>query len=157
MSSLKLRTLCLPTRSRTCLENLFFYELPVNQGKMTNQLWTTSSYAKIVGTIGKSFREHGREQKFRQTPYPLSRKRPLFSSKKPTGDGSQWTVRKPRTNYTNIVFANGFVNDMFECVYAALQYRHIQCKQALLFKYHSKLVYFYIFLMRVRILRIYCF
>ncbi len=75
----------------------------------------TGGYMKIIGKIGKSSREHGREQKFRQTRYSLSREHPLYSSKKPPGDGSQRTVRKSRTNYTNIVFTN----KMFTSVYAA--------------------------------------
>ncbi len=40
--------------------------------------------------------------------------------KKPTGDSLQWTVCKPHTNYTNIVFANWFTNKMFTSVYADL-------------------------------------
>ncbi len=98
-----------------CFENLFFHELLANQGKMTNQLQTTGSYVKIVGEIRKSSCENGREQKFRRTSYPLSHKHPLCSSKKLTGDGSQQIVRKPRTNYTDIVFLNKFAS-----VYAAL-------------------------------------
>ncbi len=78
-----------------------------------NQL--RGSYMKIVGEIGKSSCEHGREQKFRRAWYPLSHEHPLCLSKKPTGDGSQSTVRKPRTNYMNIVFAN----KMFASVRAA--------------------------------------
>ncbi len=51
------------------------------------------------------------------TSYLLSCKHPLCSSKKRTGDGSEWTVRKLHINYTNIVI----VNEMFACVYAALE------------------------------------
>ncbi len=72
-----LRTMCL----QNCLENLFFHKLPANQGKMMNQLRTTGSCVKIVGEIGKSSWEHGREENFRRTLYPLSRKHPLCSSK----------------------------------------------------------------------------
>ncbi len=61
-----LRTLCLRTHSqtlclRTCSENLFFQKLPANQGKMTNQLRITDGSVKIVGKIGKSSCERGRE------------------------------------------------------------------------------------------------
>ncbi len=86
---------------------------------MTNQL--AGSYVKIVGKIEKFSRELGREQKFRRTWYSLSRKHPLCSLKKPTGNGSQRTVHKPRTNYINIVSASWFTNKMFTSVYAALQ------------------------------------
>ncbi len=86
---------------------------------MTNQRRTTSSCMNFVSEIGKSSCEHRREQKFRQTPYPLSHKHPLCLLKKKTGDGSQRTVRKPRTNYTNSVFANWFTNEMFASVYYA--------------------------------------
>ncbi len=77
------------------MKNLFFHELPTNQGKLTNQLRTTGSCMKIVAELEKSSCEHGKEQKFRQTPYPLSRRNPLCSLKKSTGDGSQQTVCKP--------------------------------------------------------------
>ncbi len=63
-----------------------------NRGK-----WRTNcadSYVKIVGEIGESPQEHGKEQKFRQTRYPLSREHLLCSLKKPTGVGSQRTVRE---------------------------------------------------------------
>ncbi len=108
-----LQTLC----SRTCLESLFFHKLPANQEKLTNQLRTTGSCVKIVGDIGKSYCEHGREQKFGQTSYTLSCEHPLCSFKKTTGDDSQRTVRKLHHNYTNIVFAN----EMFASVYEALR------------------------------------
>ncbi len=58
---------------------------------------------KIIGEIGKSSHEHGREQKFRQTWYPLSCQHPLCLSKKATRDGSQGTVGEPRINYTYTV------------------------------------------------------
>ncbi len=119
---LKLRIL-LPTHSRTCLENLFFHKLLANQGKMTNQQRTTGSCVKIIGEVGKSSCKHGREQKFRRTPYPRSCEHCFCLSKKPTGDGSQRTVCEYHTNYTNIVFAN----EMFASVYAAFHvYRHLE-------------------------------
>ncbi len=65
---------------------------------MTNQRRNTGSRVKIVGEIGKSSYEHEREQKFRQTSYPLSREHPLHSSKKPTEDGSQQTIHEQFVN-----------------------------------------------------------
>ncbi len=44
-----LQTLCPQTHLRTCSENLFFYKLPANQRKLTNQPRTTGSCMKIVG------------------------------------------------------------------------------------------------------------
>ncbi len=70
-----------------------------------NQLRTIVSFVKIVGEIGKSSCKHGREQKIGLTQYPLSREQPLWLSQKPTGDGLPGTVRKPCTNYTNVMFA----------------------------------------------------
>ncbi len=86
-----------------------------------NQQQTTGSCVKIVGEIGKSSSKHGREQKFRRTPHPLSCKHPLCSSKKIDWRwfATNWsqTVCEPCTNYAkNIVFAN----EMFANVYAAL-------------------------------------
>ncbi len=82
---------CVNTRERYVLEhvseNLFFFELPANREKMTNHC--AGSYRIIVGEIGKSSCEHGKEQKFRRTWYPLSCKHTLCSLKKQTGDGSQ--------------------------------------------------------------------
>ncbi len=62
--------------------------------------WTNwaSSYVKIISKIRKSFREHQREQKFRQTWYPLSCEHPLCPLKKLTGDDSQQTVHERFTN-----------------------------------------------------------
>ncbi len=94
-----LQTLCL----RRCLENLFCHKLLVNQWKMTNQLQTTGSSVKIVGEIGKSFCEHGREQKFRRTVYPLNYEHFLCSSKNWLETVCKQTFCKPRTNHTNIV------------------------------------------------------
>ncbi len=96
----------------------------------TNFWWTSGnwrtncagSYVKIVGKIGKSSRERGREQKLRWTRYSLSHEHPSCSSKKPTGDGLQQTVRELCTNYTNIVFANWFANEMLANEYAALEW-----------------------------------
>ncbi len=73
------------------------------------------SYVKNVGEIGKSSHKHGREQKFRQTLYHWAANILCVHRKKLTGDGSQWTVHKHCTNYTNLVFAN----KMFTSVYAA--------------------------------------
>ncbi len=60
--------------------------------RIREKWWTTGSCVKIVGEIGKSSCEHEKEQKFKQTPYPLSREHLLCSLKKPTGDDSQRTV-----------------------------------------------------------------
>ncbi len=80
---------------------------------------------KIVNEIKKFSHRHVKDQKFRQTWYPLSCKHPLCTSKKLMGDGSQWTVRKQFANpvliYANIVFANWLVNQMFANVYIALR------------------------------------
>ncbi len=70
-----------------CSKKSFFHEPLVNQGKVTNQLQTTGSFAKIIGNIRKCFCKHGKEQKFRQASYPLNRKHPLWLLKKPAGDG----------------------------------------------------------------------
>ncbi len=98
--------------SRICLENTNFWW---TRGKW----WTiyASSYVKIVGAIGKSSHEHGREQKFRQMWYVLSREHPLCLSKKLT-DGSQRIVRRPHTNYMNIVFANRMFTSVLRLVRA---------------------------------------
>ncbi len=93
---------------QTCSENLFFHELPANQGKLTNQLRTTGSCMKIICDIGKSSCKHGRKQKFRQIPYPLSRKHPLCLSKKNDWDGLQWTVCEQ--------FANPVLTTLTSCL-----------------------------------------
>ncbi len=74
-----------------------------------NQLRTTNDSVKIVDDIRKSSCEHRKEK--------ISD--PLCSLKKTTRDGSRQTVCEPRTNYTNIVFANHFANEMFASVHTA--------------------------------------
>ncbi len=74
-------------------------------GKLANQPRTIGRCVKIINDIRKSSCGQGREQNFRQTLYQLCQGHPLCLSKKPTGDGSQWAVSKPRTaGYT--LFAN---------------------------------------------------
>ncbi len=50
---------------------------PQTSGKPRENDELTVSDMKIVGEIGKSSRENGREQKFRRTGYPVSREHPL--------------------------------------------------------------------------------
>ncbi len=76
---------------------------PGENDEPTTNYWRC---VKIVGEIGKFSCERGKEQKFRPTLYPLSCEHALCLSKKPTGDGSQRTVHKPRTNYK--MFASVF-------------------------------------------------
>ncbi len=102
-----------------------------------NQLQTASSCVKIVGDIGKSSCEYGREQKFRQTPDQLSREHPLCLSKKWTGDGTWRTIRKPRTNYASIMFAN----EMFANIYAALKANKFWFMTSCLLTIHVQFTY----------------
>ncbi len=111
-----LQTLC----SKTCLKIYFSTNFPQTMGKMTNQRQTTGSCVKIVCKIEKSSCKYGREQKFRRAPTHWAANIPCVCRKKPTEDGSQRTVCKSLTNYTNIVFVNWFVSEMFASVYTAL-------------------------------------
>ncbi len=100
--------------SQTCSENWFLQELPAHQWKMTSQL--RRQLRENCWRDRKIFPRTWKRTKFRQRQYPLSHEHPLCSLKKLAGDGSQRTVRKPYTNYTNIMFAN----KMFASVYAVL-------------------------------------
>ncbi len=91
-----------------------FPRAPANQGKPTNQLRTTGSCVKIVGDIGKSFCEHGREQKFRRTLYPLCREHPLCLSK-----NQSEIVR-------NELFANAVLITRILCLRTSLRMKCLQ-------------------------------
>ncbi len=108
---------------RTCLENLFFHELPADQGKMTNQLcWQLRENCWQDRKIFQQTRKRNTILAHKV----LTELRTSFAFVKKTdwrwfATNCWQTVCKPHTNYTNIVLANWFANQMYMQLYISLR------------------------------------
>ncbi len=129
--SLKYGNFCRTTRihlptlcSWTGSENLFFHELPANQGQMTNQL--RQQLRENCWWDRKIFPRIWKRTKIQTNVVPTE-PRTSFGFVEETdwrwfATNYSRTFRKPRTNYANIVFANWFENKMFASVNVALDW-----------------------------------